>query len=96
MTFQELVEIEPRLELLRNQIRYIRGSYTTENDLNTVWYLPEPRGKGLKAEMIKLVGFYAELQNPTLNSHLAYELAYKTLMDELFADWDKEQCRLNQ
>lgn len=77
-TWDQLLEAEPRLlELLATARSYHPPS--SQFCGNEVWY----GAGGLKARLTKLVGDYAESDNPILHGSNPYEVAYQKLYDEV-------------
>lgn len=79
MTWDELVEMEPRLKLLLRAVRRVRVGVTF--CANAAWY---DQGK-LKERLTKLVGSgrLGTDGDPRLWSSDAYDLAYDTLYEAL-------------
>jgi hypothetical protein len=84
-SWQELVAIEPRLELLLKRAKQHkddrRRRYFCANE---VWYGYGPYyGLGLKGVLVRLVGFNAGQRHPRLITPEAYDVAYDTVYDAL-------------
>ena len=78
ITWDKLVDAEPRLDLLLHEIEQIEDDRENPSFCaNLIWY------REYKHQFVKLVGKYAEGNDPILYSHIAYELAYKKLYDSL-------------
>lgn len=79
MTWELMVSIEPRLQALYEKAKaYHKAARNDKNFCaNRVWYGRD----GLKAELLKLVGWEAEV--PTLNIGTAYDIAYKKIYEAL-------------
>lgn len=71
--WRALVEAEPRLATLRAEIEGIRSG--REFCANELWMGPV----GFKPRVTALVGWRAELDDPSLRTSAAYEMAYRTL-----------------
>lgn len=81
-TWDELVEREPRLGALLEEIRAM-----PRNDPQfcgvRAWFGPKYRGDGIKARMVQLVGWHAERDDPVLRTDIAYRVVYRSLYDAL-------------
>lgn len=80
MTWDKLIELEPRLKALLEKAQGYHKA--TANDkyfcANHVWY------RKLKPELVELVGNYREKEgDPFLYTSEAYDLAYQTVYDAL-------------
>jgi len=76
MTWEKLIEIEPRLKDLYNKARAIRRKYK-KLDVFRVWC----GRNGLKSEMCRLVGW--EAKKPEICNCECYDLAYKKVLSAL-------------
>jgi hypothetical protein len=81
-TWAELVEREPRLGELLAEIEALAGDDPHFCGV-LAWFGPKYRGDGIKARMVRLVGWHAERDDPVLRSDLAYRAAYRPLYDAL-------------
>src|SRR5262249_55566059 len=77
-TFEELVAIEPRLELLRKQARAFRPVSGAFDSLS-YWL------RWLKPQLCQLVGWHTkdESKPELLRTSAAYDVAYETIYEEL-------------
>ena len=83
MTFDEMLELEPRLKALQVAIRRVRDEGGTYFCANERWYGygRTPPVLSFKTRMCKLVGWGAAV--PALRSDEAYAVAYEALYGEL-------------
>ncbi len=81
LSWNKLVEIEPELGELLNQIRAIKDDPEKPSFCaNWEWYgVIRTSDLTFKETMTRLVGWKAVKQDPILRSEQAYNLAYKTL-----------------
>jgi hypothetical protein len=75
MNFKELTKLEPRLEMLYQDI--LKAPRLSYWKANSEWY------QTYKPRMFDLVGMGAEQNNRVIRSSQAYDMAYKTLYDAL-------------
>jgi len=87
MEFDDLVKIEPRLGILFNKASAEKPTTTMDECWWRRWYGWYGH-YSYRNEMIKLVGWFSEVENPILRSIAAYELSYKTISDAI------PDCRL--
>jgi hypothetical protein len=81
LTWEELVEMEPRLaDLLKRCTEAGRGLRSFCYEI--AWFGPSGN-TGFKAEFKQLVGHFAENRHPRLTTQYAYELGYQTLLSAL-------------
>ena len=78
LTWNDLAEREPRLVVLLMEIKHVKDDKTKRSFCaNRVWY------RDFKPRVIKLVGWYAELDDPMLRTVEAYDIGYQYLYDKL-------------
>jgi hypothetical protein len=77
-TWAELVEREPRLADLLDEIRTLPHDDPHWCGVRA-WFGPRYRGDGIKAHMVALVGWHAERDDPVLRTDLAYRVLYDAL-----------------
>lgn len=88
ITWQQLIELEPRLRDLLDTAKAIRDdSEEPHFCANKLWYGSRENGHrepGLKDELLELVGMCsANKDHPVLGSSRAYDVAYLTIYDVL-------------
>ena len=83
LTWDQLVEREPRLQQLREAIAAVRDDpaepYCCANEY---WFFSH-RGPGFVEQLAALVGWHRRPFDPLLGTSDAYDLAYRTLYDLL-------------
>ncbi len=82
LTWQDLVEREPRLADLRIVAERVRDAGDGSFCANASWYGYGGQ-LGLKPRLLRLVGWGAQSRDPVLRSCDAYDVAYQTLYDLL-------------
>jgi hypothetical protein len=82
LTFEELCEMEPRLQLLLAAAEAHHKNREPVFCANAVWYGYPGFRPGIKDRLCKLAGWLAERAGD-LNSPEAYDLAYQTLYSAL-------------
>lgn len=85
ITWEQLVEVEPRLAELLEEIKKVKDNPEEPSFCaNYEWYVRERAdGRSFKRKMISLVGSEAETSNRLLSTSEAYDLAYGVLYDTL-------------
>ena len=83
MTFDEMLELEPRLRALRDEIRRVKDDGREHLCANELWYGTSeiPFADTFKGRMCKLVGWDADV--PALRTEEAYDVALDALYSEL-------------
>lgn len=87
LTWQKLVELEPRLQALLNEARSAAdGKYCF--CASDKWYGTDGPRSGLKHRVMQLVGFERKppstlMPEVLLQSHTAYDVAYQTIYGAL-------------
>jgi hypothetical protein len=77
-TFEELVQLEPRLGMLERDIRSIKRPYRGRFCANEIWY------QGFKPKLVRMVGWLAPKDAPpALRTIEAYDVAYDHLYELL-------------
>ena len=87
ITWEELVEREPRLAELLADVLTVKDGGGPYFCANEAWYSrpaenPRPQrlgGYGFKSRMVDLVGWDAETDDPALRTQAAYSVAYQKL-----------------
>ena len=80
LVWAELVEIEPALLGLANAAAAYEKASRGEDSIcaNNRWYGHGPwRGRGLRGQLVSLVGFLSRRPDPRLKTTEAYDLAYR-------------------
>lgn len=80
ITWQELIEIEPRLRDMLLRLRAVKDPGNTPSFCaNAVWYGHSKGGHSYKNELTALVGWDAKSENPRIKTSQAYDTAYRKL-----------------
>jgi hypothetical protein len=81
-TWEDLAEREPLLAALLEEIAALPGDDPHFCGV-LAWFGPSYRGDGYKAKMTRLIGWWAEQDDPVLRSDVAYRAAYPVLYGAL-------------
>ena len=76
ITWAGLIEAEPRLRDLYDYARAVKAT-TSTFCANDIWY------EKIKPQLLYLVGWYCQSDNPILTTTGAYELAINMIYDQL-------------
>jgi hypothetical protein len=82
ITWDQLVELEPRLLQLLTACQNADNGRGSEFDGDAVWY----GVGGFKSRLVGLVGFFAKRDDARLHTCQAYDCAYKHLYESLPPD----------
>jgi hypothetical protein len=85
VTWQRLVELEPRLADLYNRARAVRDDkHHSSFCANRVWYGRDNQEGGLRGQLFKLVGHEVSRHaDPRLRTSAAYDVAYHAIYHAL-------------